>query len=134
MQKNFWMLYVFENLVRDFIDSTLSEIDGENWFDYRSTSDMKSKVESRRKNEEKNQWHIGRNEHPIYYIDFSDLSPLITNHWDVFKGLFPDQAWVSSRIKETERTRNVIAHTNDLSSEERWRLEMHLKDWIKQIG
>ncbi len=55
-------------------------------------------------------------------------------NWPVFKDYFPDQAWVSSRIKESERSRNVIAHTNDLASEEGARLEMHLRDWINQIG
>ena len=134
MQNNFRLLYVFENLVRDFIDSTFSEIDGDNWFAKRSTHDMRDKLTTRKKSEENNQWHVGRNEHPLFYLDFSDLSLLITNHWDVFKDFFPDQAWVTSRIKESERTRNVIAHTNDLPAEEGARLEMHLRDWIKQIG
>ena len=59
---------------------------------------------------------------------------LIINHWRVFDDFFPDQAWVTSRIKDTERTRNVIAHTNELPAEEGARLEMHLRDWIKQVG
>ena len=134
MQKYFRLLYVFENIVRDFVDSTFSEIDGDNWFEKRSTRDMKNKLENRQKSEENNQWHVGRNEHPLFYLDFSDLSLLITNHWGVFKDFLPDQAWVTSRIKESERTRNVIAHTNDLPAEEGARLEMHLRDWIKQIG
>lgn len=134
MQKYFRLLYVFENIVRDFVDSTFSEIDGDNWFEKRSTRDMKDKLDNRKKSEENNQWHVGRNEHPLFYLDFSDLSLLITNHWDVFKDFLPDQAWVTSRIKESERTRNVIAHTNDLPAEEGARLEMHLRDWIKQIG
>jgi hypothetical protein len=135
MQKYFRQLYVFENLVRDFIDTTFKDAgDGEDWFEKRASSDMKKKVEDRKKSEEKNQWHVGRNEHPLYYLDFSDLSLLIINHWSVFKDFFPDQGWVSSRIKESERTRNVIAHTNDLAAEEGARLEMHLRDWINQIG
>ena len=136
MQKYFRMLYVFENLVRDFIHTTFSdpEIDGDNWFEKRANSDMKKKVAQRKKAEEQNQWHVGRNEHPIYYIDFGDLSLLLINHWDIFKDYFPDQAWITSRINEAERTRNVIAHTNDLAAEEGMRLEMHLRDWIKQIG
>lgn len=134
MQKYFRFLYVFENIVRDFVDSTFSEIDGDDWFEKRSTREMKVKLENRKKNEENNQWHVGRNEHPLFYLDFSDLSLLITNHWDIFRDFLPDQAWVTSRIKESERTRNVIAHTNDLAAEEGVRLEMHLRDWIKQIG
>lgn len=135
MQKYFRLLYVFENLVRDFIDSTFKESgEGDDWYNKRATTDMKKKVGDRKKSEEKNQWHVGRNEHPLFYLDFSDLSLLIINHWPVFKDYFPDQAWVSSRIKESERSRNVIAHTNDLAAEEGARLEMHLRDWINQIG
>jgi hypothetical protein len=134
MQRYYRMLYVFENLVREFIDNTFKDIDGENWFDGRANKAMKDKLEKRKSDEEKNQWHTGRNEHPLFYMDFGDLALLIINHWTVYADFFPDQAWVTSRIKDTERTRNVIAHTNELPAEEGARLEMHLRDWIKQIG
>src|SRR5690349_3439720 len=48
MQRYYRLLYVFENSVREFISSRLSEVDGEDWFSKRSTSDMKKKVESRK--------------------------------------------------------------------------------------
>ena len=32
MQRDYRLLYVFENLVREFISSRLSEVDGEVWF------------------------------------------------------------------------------------------------------
>lgn len=134
MQRYYRTLYVFENLIREFIDNTLSEIDGENWFNKRASKPMKDKLKTRKKDEEKNQWHTGRNQHPIFYMDFGDLSLLITNHWSVFEDYFPDQTWVISRIADSEKTRNVIAHTNELAAEEGNRLEMHLRDWIKQIG
>jgi hypothetical protein len=67
-------------------------------------------------------------------MDFGDLAKLITNNWSEFEDLLPNQSWVQSRLDEAERTRNVIAHTNILSSEESARLEMYLRDWIKQIG
>lgn len=134
MQRYYRMLYVFENLVRDFINNTFKDIDGENWFEKRANKGMKDKFAKRKSDESKNQWHTGRNEHPLYYMDFGDLALLIINHWDVFSDFFPDQAWVTSRVKDSERTRNVIAHTNELPAEEGVRLEMHLRDWIKQIG
>lgn len=134
MQRYYRILYVLENFVRDFIITRFSELDGEGWFDNRATSDMKKKVEMRRQDEQKNQWHIGRNRHSIYYLDFGDLGLLINNHWAEFKDFIDNQAWVSARIDEAERTRNVIAHTNLLSSEEGVRLEMYLKDWLLQVG
>lgn len=135
MQRYYRMLYIFENLVREFVDATFKDEDKkDDWFDIRANKEMKKKLEARKASEEKNQWHKGRNDHPLYYMDFGDLALLIINHWSIFKDYFPDQAWVSSRIKDTERTRNVIAHTNQLSSEEGVRLEMHLRDWLNQIG
>ncbi|MEO0332091.1 MAG: Swt1 family HEPN domain-containing protein [Bacteroidota bacterium] len=134
MQRYYRMLYIFENLVREFISNTLADADGENWFDTRANRKMKDKLNKRKSDEAKNQWHTGRNEHPLFYTDFGDLALLIINHWSVFSDFFPDQAWVTSRITETERTRNVIAHTNELPAEEGARLEMHLRDWIKQVG
>lgn len=95
---------------------------------------MRKKVDDRRKKEEKNQWHAGRNKQPVYYLDFGDLGLLITNHWAVFRDFFDNQAWIVSRIQDAERTRNVIAHTNILASEEGLRLEMYLRDFIRQIG
>lgn len=134
MQRWYRILFVFENLVRDFIITRFVELDGEGWFDKRASAGMKKKVEDRQKDEEKNQWHIGRNKQPIYYLDFGDLGLLITNHWNVFKDFFDNQAWLISRIQDAERTRNVIAHTNLLSSEEGERLEMYLRDFLRQIG
>lgn len=134
MQRWYRMLFVFENLIRDFIGTRFVEVDGENWFDGRASADMKKKLEDRKKKEENNQWHSGRNKHPIYYLDFADLGLLITNHWSVFKDLIDNQAWIVSRIQDAERTRNVIAHTNLLTAEEGSRLEMYLRDFIRQIG
>lgn len=135
MARNYRLLYVFENLVRDFINTRFTEEDRTtSWFQNRSNAAMQKKVEERKKGEEKHQWHTGRNEGPLHYLDFSDLGLLIINHWVVFKDFFPKQSWVTTRIDEAERSRNVIAHTNLLSSEESQRLEMYLRDWIRQIA
>jgi hypothetical protein len=133
MQRWYRMLFVFENFLRDFITTRFTEIKGDNWFDTSATNSMKTKVKDRKEKEEKSQWHVGRNQHPLYYLDFGDLGYLIKNNWDVFKDFF-DQTWILSRIDEAEKTRNVIAHTNILSSEEGQRLELYLRDVLKQVG
>jgi hypothetical protein len=134
MQSAYRLLFILENIVRDLISSRFSEPDGPDWFDKRATTPMKTKVEQRKQQEEKNQWHAGRNKDSIFYLDFGDLSRLITSNWTIFEDLLPSQSWVQSRLDEAERSRNVIAHTNILMSEEVARLEMYLRDWIKQIG
>lgn len=134
MQQSFRTLYVLENLVRALIDERLNDKYGANWFDAKATAPMKAKLRDRKEKEEKHQWHTGRNKEPLFYMDFSDLAKLIVNNWAEFEDLLPNQSWVQSRLDEAERSRNVIAHTNILSSEEASRLEMYLRDWIKQIG
>jgi hypothetical protein len=135
MQRAYRLLYVFENLVRNFIDQRFTEVDKRpDWWDGRATADMKKKLKDRKSEEEKNTWHAGRSDAPLFYVDFGDLALLIINHWSVFKDFFPNQAWISSRIQETERSRNVIAHTNQLPEVEAARLEQHLRDWIAQVA
>lgn len=134
MQRSFRTLFVLENVVRSLIDERLTDKYGANWFDSKATAPMKGKLSDRKAKEEKNQWHTGRNKEPLFYMDFGDLAKLIVNNWSEFEDLLPTQSWVQSRLDEAERSRNVIAHTNILSSEEASRLDMYLRDWIKQIG
>ncbi|MBK8246644.1 MAG: hypothetical protein IPK85_04500 [Gemmatimonadetes bacterium] len=134
MQRCYRLLFVLENLVREFVQDVLQEKDGPEWFERRASQPMMKKVDDRRETETRNQWHAGRNTHPVNYVDFGDLGLLIQNHWAEFRDLLPTQAWAVSRLSDAERTRNVIAHTNRLSSEELARLELIVSDWIKQVG
>ena len=135
MSREYRMLYVFENILREFIDTRFTEEDKTtNWFGARLNTKMSDKIAERKKDESDNQWHVGRNHGDLFYLDFGDLSKLITTHWPVFKDFFPNQSWITTRIEEAKRSRNVIAHTNVLDSEEGQRLEMYLRDVIRQIG
>lgn len=133
MQRCYRLLFVLENVVREFVREVLEEIDKDQWFEKRASREMKKKVEDRKATEARNQWHTGRNPQPIYYLDFGDLALLIQSHWVEFKDLLPTQSWAVSRLQDAERSRNVIAHTNVLSDEEVVRLEMHVRDWVRQV-
>jgi hypothetical protein len=134
MQRAFRLLYVLENIVRELISSKLTEEFTDTWFDVKATTEMKRRYQDRKSKEDSQQWHPGRNRHPIFYLDFGDLSKLIVNNWPSFEAYFPSQAWVQSRLDEAERSRNVIAHTNLLPEDEVDRLEMYLRDFIRQVG
>jgi len=134
MAKYYRYLFALENSIRDLINDVFIENVGLDWYLTKATTLMKKKLDDRKGTESKNRWHSGRNEHQIYYLDFGDLALLITNSWELFKDLFPDQHWINSRMNECERSRNIIAHTNVLPAEEGSRLEMYLKDIINQIG
>jgi hypothetical protein len=134
MQRCYRLLFVLENMVREFVQDVLVEKDGVDWFEQRASQATKKKVQDRKDAESRNHWHTGRNTHSVNYIDFGDLALLLQTHWPEFKDLLPGQAWAVSRLNDAERSRNVIAHTNVLSNQELARLEMIVNDWIKQIG
>lgn len=133
MQRCYRLLFVLENVVREFVSEVFEDKDGASWFDMRASAPTKKKVADRKAAEAKTQWHAGRNSHPINYIDFGDLALMIQTHYDLFKDLLPGQTWALSRLNDAERSRNVIAHTNILSEEEVVRLEMLVRDWIRQV-
>ena len=133
MQRCYRLLFVLENVVREFVSEVFEDKDGPNWFDTRASMPIKKKVTDRKAAEAKNNWHTGRNPQSIGYIDFGDLALLIQSHYDLFKDLLPNQTWAVSRLSDAERSRNVIAHTNVLSDDEVTRLEMYVRDWVRQV-
>lgn len=133
MQRCYRLLFVLENVVREFVSEVFEDSGDPNWFENRASNQIKKKVADRKMAESKNQWHTGRNAQSINYIDFGDLALLIQTHYDLFKDLLPGQTWAVSRLNDAERSRNVIAHTNILSDEEVARLEMLVRDWVRQV-
>jgi len=77
MQRCYRLLFVLENVVREFVAEVFEDEDGVAWFETRASNAVKKKVGDRKTAEEKNQWHTGRNSHPINHIDFGDLALLI---------------------------------------------------------
>lgn len=126
--------FCLENAVRELINDRLTEVYGGNWWDTKSSSQLRRKVEDRSAKEGANRWHIARGAHPIYYTDFGDLKTLFQNNWPDFEDLFPDLNWIQSRIGELELSRNVIAHSNKLDQRELDRVSIYLQDWLRQVG
>jgi hypothetical protein len=119
MQRTYRLLFVFGNLVRRFIDQRFVEEDKKpDWWDGRATAAMK---EEGRGSEVRGgeEFMASRPQPPATVLCRLWRSGLlIISHWDVFRDLFPTEVWISSRIQETERSRNVIAPTNRLPEEE----------------
>ena len=59
---------------------------------------------------------------------------MVTNNWELFEDLFPDQDWVRTRLSDLELSRNVIAHNGVLNGREMTRITLYLKDWVMQVG
>jgi hypothetical protein len=129
-------LYVFENSVREVIKRVLSGQYGAQWWEVCVKSQHPKVYEyaqSRMEDERRNAWHRRRGEHPIHYTDIPHLVTLIEGQWEHFKGLFPDQTWVTQRIKEIARSRNVVDHHNPLRKPDQERIGVYFDDWFRQV-
>ena len=126
--------FCFENSVRELVEARLKEQMGADWWQKGTTMPIRNRVEGRKTKEQANRWHGARGESEIDYADFGDLALMITNNWELFEDLFPDQDWVRTRLSDLEMSRNVIAHNGMLTEREIIRITLYLKDWVMQVG
>jgi Swt1-like HEPN len=126
--------FCFENSVRELVEERLKEQMGTDWWQKGTTVPIRNRVDGRKTKERSNRWHGPRGEREIDYADFGDLALIITNNWDMFEDLFPDQDWVRTRLSDLEMSRNVMAHNGVLTGREITRITLYLKDWVMQVG
>jgi len=134
MAECYQIFFFFENLMRYFILNIFkSKSNKTDWWNQAVPADIKKNVKNRKLIENKNLWHIKRGSHNIFYTDFGDLNAIIINNWDIFKEYFPNQHWITSRLKELELSRNIIAHNNPLPKKEIDRIKIYFHDIKNQI-
>ena len=126
--------FCLENAVRELIVERMLLGHGAEWWESQIARAIKEKVATRREKEGTNRWHSRRGAEEICYTDFGDLALIMQNAWSDFADLFPDVAWITSRLKDLELSRNVIAHNNLLDQLEVDRIRMYLTDWLRQVG
>jgi len=135
MAEVYTMLYCIENSLRNFIDVTFTYQFGEKYMDLIIIpTKLKNGIKIRTNEEKQNKWLSLRGDKDVYYLDFVDLSTLITNNWESFKTIFSNQAWISTKINELYSIRCLIAHNSFVGNDERSLIVMNYKQIIKQIA
>lgn len=124
----------FENMTRDFIAKTLSETEGENWWEKCVSDNIRKRAESRRKEEEKIKWHQQRGDRLLNYTEMGDLNNIIQQNWDKFEDYLISLDWARQIINTLERSRNVIMHGGELGDRDIERVGTNIRDWINQVG
>lgn len=126
--------YCLENAVRDLIVDRLVERKGLNWWVDCISDPVKKHVKKLQDEEAKNKYHTRRSSSPIGYTTFGHLEKIIVNNWEDFSDLFPDQAWISARFSDLEKSRNIIMHSGVLPEIEIDRIQSIVRDWVRQVG
>lgn len=124
-------LQSLENSLREFISMELSKITPD-WWIQRVPADVRQHAEERKAKDEKLwPWHQEKNLQLIYYVDFPDYIKIITrkDNWkDVFAPIIRDKDAVSTKLRELEPVRNNIAHSREISTHAREKLEIYARE------
>lgn len=138
MTKAYYSLYIFENSVRQFIAGVMTQAHGPSWWSNRASSKLKKKVANRKNKDKENRWHSSRGAHEIFYTNIEDLANVISGNWIVFEPYFSrvkgGPQWIVSKLNEITLSRNIVAHNNPLEGDDRIRIGLCLRDWLRQIA
>lgn len=125
------VLKAFENSLREFIRKELSRIDA-GWWETRVPEDVRKEANRRKIRDERlYPWNVQRDLHPIYYVNFSDYAKVITldiNWNQVFKKVFKDKGFITTKLRELEPIRSAIAHGRDISSKDLQKLKLYTEE------
>jgi len=128
-------LYCVENALRLFIEKAAKVVYGDTFFQNLTLNkDIERKLRERINDENKNKWLRIRGDSEIFYLDFDDLSDIIRNNWDTYKPYFPNQEWITTKIDEMSKCRNLVAHNSYVGKGERDLIRVYFNTIMRQIG
>lgn len=134
MARLYPIYYVLENSIREVIRRILSKAHGKDWWATQAPPNVQKRVTNRKAKEKRSPWHGRRGSHEIFYSDFGDLRAIIEKNWSDFTSFFPTRPWITNRLDELEHPRNILAHHNPLSKNDRKRLELYFEDWVSLLA
>lgn len=126
-------IHAFENMVLDYVKSTLIEAHKEDWWN-KVPDRIRKKVTSRMEDDSKFRWHGMRGGSEMEYCDFGDLSGIISVNREDFELTLSDIEWAKSVLSVLERSRNIIMHGGLLAIQDIERIGGNIRDWIRQVG
>lgn len=124
----------FENTIRQFVVKILIENKGENWWQESVSDKIRTKAESRKREEEKIRWHTPRGDSLINYTEFGDLASIMAQNLELFEDYIVSIEWARQIFNTLERSRNVIMHSGELGKRDIERIGTNIRDWINQVG
>lgn len=126
-------VHAFENAVRAMVIKGMSEKHGATWWE-KVPDRIRKTSKSRMEEDAKSRWHGARGSTEINYCDFGDLSSIIVTNWVVFEDLLGNMEWAKATLNSLEKSRNTVMHGGSVAKEDVERIEMNIRDWIRQAG
>lgn len=127
------LFFVFENFLRDFVVSVLSEDDGENWWN-KVPSDVREDVEELEKKEETKTWMALGSRSKLALTTYPQLLHIIDQCWkNGFDSAIRDRSLLEE-ARHIIHLRNANAHNSDVPEEEVDRVRRVMRDWFRVVS
>lgn len=127
------LFFVFENFLREFILSVLSETYKENWWDKVPTN-VREDVEDLEKKDETKAWMALGSRARLSLTTYPQLLHIIDSCWkDGFESAIRDKSLVQE-ARHIAHIRNAICHMTDVPEEEVGRVQQVMRDWFRVIS
>jgi len=130
MAELYVLYYCFENSVRRLISGRLKEKHGSDWWQSKIPKGVRDAVQEKQIKEKDTPVSI-RSDDPLSYSNFGELIVILESNWDDFADTLRSKKATMSILGQFNQLRNVIAHSCYLTSDERLRLQLLMKDWLR---
>jgi hypothetical protein len=133
MAIQYQLFYCLEKSIRQLISNILTDSVGVNWWETDSVPiHIRDEVKRRRK-EETDSGVTPRSDAPIDFTTFGELEVIISKNWPSFTSVFDSQRAVQSVIKRLNVLRGPIAHCCPFTDDEKERLQLTVRDWVRLL-
>jgi hypothetical protein len=133
MAGHYVSFYCLENYMRQIIEELMNETYESDWWPKKIPDQLVQSAKKNRENEEKS-GVTPRSEGWLNYLTFGELSEVIKHNWKgYFEQMFSDLNAVQRIMSDLNRLRGPIAHCCLLPEDEIGRLELAVKDLMRQM-
>jgi len=134
--ETFKLFFVFENYLRDFILTVLSEADKENWWSS-IPQDVQDEVEALEKTEDRKKWmNLDSTRGKLELTTLPQLIRIMdeNNNWKKhFEPLVGDKGLLQ-QTRLVVHTRNTVCHMSTVTAEEHARVKQVMRDWFRVVA
>jgi hypothetical protein len=132
MGQHYELLYCLENSIRKLISDKMSvePTSGKDWWSQKVPPKVQE-VAKLNIEREANAGVTQRSTEEIDYINFGELSQIVTANWQAFSDTFNNQQAFVKVMATLNALRAPIAHCGALAPDEVVRLRLSIKDWFR---
>lgn len=131
----FKLFFVFENYLRDFVLTVLSEADKENWWNA-VPQNVRDDVGKLEETEDKKKWMNLDSRGKLAMTTLGQIISIMddANNWKKhFEALILDKGLLQ-QTRLVVHTRNTICHMSTVTTEEHERLKQVMRDWFRVVA